>query len=439
MAEKSIETVADIITDTPVEVKKAESLKTLRPKKKKSKITEDTADQEIIKLEEDEKLSNKQEKEKNQRRGNNRIPKGGKNSSAYNTLNYRDLSGTSLVPGQRLFASFEDRLKGEQMPLEQRAALNLRASLDHNAQTIFTGTVKGRTKTINKKTGETIYLVTVNTDCNVSGYKGRIVRIPLSEFIAPICTFKDVRNGFDPDSATDSEICAYINSRKGSKIEFCVTYMDLDEPITGLVIGSRVKALTRRRRKFWYGKAKVEGHLNPVYVIDEGSCIDVNIVSVTQKGVFVEMFGVEAYIPLRELSHSYIETAKGHFETGQIISVIVTNIKRDDAQKISMEVSHKKAVPDPSAKFMAQYMPGDHDEGKIVRMYWDRDKQKTVYFVNIDDKFEIRCDIKKGIMVTPIVGDRVELEILDADINLEENVGKIWGRITHVDSFFARD
>ena len=104
-----------------------------------------------------------------------------------------------------------------------------------------------------------------------------------------------------------------------------------------------------------------------------------------------------------------------------------------------MEVSHKKTFEDPAPAFMAQYLPNDIVQGTVTRLFWDADKTKTVAFVNIDNKFEARCTMKGGVTRTPIVGDKVDVLIVDADIDLEKNVGKMWGIIIHIRSEFAYD
>lgn len=362
-----------------------------------------------------------------------------KKISAYNTLSYRDVSGTTLDPTKKLFLSFEDRLKGDEKPLKEIAVDKLRAGLEQNVQTIFKGTVEGSSYIVDPNTNKKTFFVLVNSNCNTEGYQGRIIRIRLEDFIAPSCT--DTRYGepFLVERASDAEINAYINSRKESEIEFCVTGMDLNKPYTGFVTGSRTMALARRRKKYWYGRTTIKGNPNPVFLLDEGSILDTRIVAVTYRGVFVEMYGLEAFIPLSELTHMYLENARTAFEVNGKLSVMITNIKRYPTGKITMEVSHKKTIENPAPSFMAQYRPNDVVQGIVTRLFWDAEKSKTIAFVNIDDKFEIRCTMKGGITRTPLVGDKVDVLIVDADIDLEKNTGKMWGLINHIRSEFALD
>lgn len=434
MAEqKKGKALADNKEKSPVQIKEAQTVKPSPMKKNTEKEAQ------MVKSSPTKKNTEKKAPPKEEPAKEKKPKKGKKKVSAFNTLNYRDLSGTSLDPSKKLFLSFQDRLKGDEKPLKEKALDKLKAGLEQNVQTIFKGTVEGSSYVLDPKTNKRAYFVLVNSNCNTDGYQGRIVRIRLEDFVAPTCTEPQYGENFNPETASETEIYAFINSRRESEIEFCVTAIDMDNPYTGFVTGSRAMALAKRRKKYWYGRMKIKGRPNPVFLLDEGSILDARVVAVTHKGVFVEMFGLEAFIPLQELSHLFVENARSCFEVNSKVPVVVSNIKRSSNGKISMEVSHKKTIEDPAPAFMAQYLPNDIVQGTVTRLFWDAEKTKTVAFVNIDNKFEARCTMKGGVTRIPIVGDKVDVLIVDADIDLEKNTGKMWGIITHIRSEFAYD
>lgn len=345
---------------------------------------------------------------------------------------YKNVSGSTIDPTKILFASYERKMQPKKESLEKQAADNLKKALEPGRRVIFKGIVDG--KSVKKDpNGKKIYFLHVNSDCNVPGFKGRIIRIKVDDFVAPLCTKDKPTNEFNPKTATEYEIQAYISSRQGSEIEFCVVDMDMSEPETGFVIGSRLPALEKRRATFWYGQTTMKGKSDKVFVIDEGSIVEAQIVSVTYGGVFFEAQGLEGFIPLRELSHREIDNAKGYFKTSSFINIKIFDMERTASGKLSFRASHKATFPNPAPKYMAQYMPGDEIYGvEIKRAYYNEKTRVSVYYADVEDKFWIRCTMAKDRDKDPIRGDRVNVIVKGKEVNLDENTGQIWGEILHV-------
>ena len=68
----------------------------------------------------------------------------------------------------------------------------------------------------------------------------------------------------------------------------------------------------------------------------EGSIAEARVVSVIRSGIFVDLFGVELFIPLKELSYQRIMDAKLYYQTGQ--RVLVKILKINASGKNTVEV-----------------------------------------------------------------------------------------------------
>ncbi len=87
-----------------------------------------------------------------------------------------------------------------------------------------------------------------------------------------------------------------LTKRLGAEVDYIVKGV---EPRTGLAAGSRLEAMVAKRREY-YGADRAGNRK-----IHEGVCAEDRIVSVIRAGIFVELFGLETYIPLRELSYQW--------------------------------------------------------------------------------------------------------------------------------------
>lgn len=355
-----------------------------------------------------------------------------KKRNPFNTISLRrDISGTSIDPSGILYVNYENKKKGRPKSMAERATENLMVSLDPRVATIFKGTVTGFSGAVDPTTQQPVYFAMVNSNCNVEGYPGRIIRIRLEDFIAPVCTRGDLGRVFDPSEKSDLEIKKYLSSRKGSEVEFVVTAMDEEDYANGYVLGSRKQAMKRRREKFWFGVARKKDGDELDFAISEGSKVESRIVAVTAVGVYCEIFGVELFIPLRELSYSHISTARGLFNPGDIMMLRLTNVERR-GKDIWVDASHKDTFPNPIPGFMKQYNKNDNLRGITTYTGFDTEKGRFYCYVRVDNKFEVRCRMKNEADHTPKVGQMVDFVVSDADIDVERNEGKMWGIINHI-------
>ena len=86
-----------------------------------------------------------------------------------------------------------------------------------------------------------------------------------------------------------------LTKRLGAEVDYIVKGID---PQSGVAVASRLEAMAAKRKEYYFGTDR-DGN-NILY---EGVCAEARIVSVIRAGIFVDLFGLEIYIPLRELSY----------------------------------------------------------------------------------------------------------------------------------------
>ena len=144
------------------------------------------------------------------------------------------------------------------------------------------------------------------------------------------------------------------------------------------------------------------------------------VVSVIRAGIFVDLFGVETYIPLRELSYQRMMDASTSFQPGQRILVKILTIDRSDRSHIRVTASAKRTQENPYEKALRRYSVGNRYVGTVSMV------DTTGVFVALDGGIDCLCSYpKRG---RPPRGARVTVRILG--INQESN--RIWGAITHI-------
>ena len=202
-----------------------------------------------------------------------------------------------------------------------------------------------------------------------------------------------------------------LTKRLGAEIDYIVKGV---EPRTGLAAGSRLEAMAAKRREY-YGADRAGNRQ-----IHEGVCAEARIVSVIRAGIFVELFGLETYIPLRELSYQRWMDAGLYFQAGQRVLVKVLEVDRSDRNNIRVTASVKQAGVNPYEKALRMYSVDSCYVGMVSMV------DINGVFVALDEGVDCLCSYpKRG---RPPRGARVTVRILG--INRESN--RIWGAITHI-------
>ncbi len=230
------------------------------------------------------------------------------------------------------------------------------------------------------------------------------VIIPVEELIEPPQDYR----GMQPE-----DVMLYLlQKRLGAEVDYIVKGVDTDAK---LAVASRLEAMHAKRRQYYYGTDN-DGN-NFIYA---GVCAEVRVVSVIRAGMFVELFGVETYIPLRELSYQRWMDATGHFQSGQRTIVKILDVDRSDRNNIRVTASVKQASENPYEKALRRYTVGNRYVGTVSMV------DTNGVFVALDGGIDCLCSYpKRG---RPPRGVRVTVRILG--VNHESN--RVWGAITHI-------
>ena len=203
-----------------------------------------------------------------------------------------------------------------------------------------------------------------------------------------------------------------LTKRLGAEVDYIVKGID---PKSGIAAASRLEAMRARRKEMYFGTDR-DGN-NRIYA---GVCAEARVVSAIRAGIFIDLFGVESYIPLKELSYQRWMDAAAHFQPGQRILVKVLDVDRSDRGHVRVSASVKQAGENPYEKALRRYSVGNRYVGTVSMV------DVNGVFVALDGGIDCLCSYPmRG---RPPRGARVTVRILG--INHETN--RIWGAITHI-------
>ena len=203
-----------------------------------------------------------------------------------------------------------------------------------------------------------------------------------------------------------------LQKRLGSEIDYVVKGVDSN---TGLAVGSRKEAMLNKRRHYYLNLTR-EG----TYRVYEGLVCEARVVSVIPEGIFVDVFGVDVYIPLRELSYTRIPDAMGYFEPGDRILVKITKLDRSDPKNIYVAASVKQVASNPTDKALEKIDVGGNYAGTVTMI------DQGGIFVQLDMGAECRCKFPPR--ARPPIDARVIVSIDGVSMETKS----VWGKITYV-------
>ena len=199
-----------------------------------------------------------------------------------------------------------------------------------------------------------------------------------------------------------------VTRRLGAEVDYVVNRIFYDEMIA---FASRLDAMQIKRKRFYRGG---EGAL-----VHEGVRAEARVVSVIRAGIFVDVFGVETFIPLRELSYQRIGNAMSQFKAGDRVIVKILSVENKDLNNIKIQASVKQASINPYDFALKKYSVGNRYVGTVSMV------DKNGVFVALDGGVDCLCRFPaRG---RPMKGARATVQILGID----EKSNRIWGIITH--------
>ena len=203
-----------------------------------------------------------------------------------------------------------------------------------------------------------------------------------------------------------------LQKRLGSEIDYVVKGVDSN---TGLAVGSRKEAMINKRRHYYLNLTR-EG----TYRVYEGLVCEARVMSVIPEGIFVDIFGIDVYIPLRELSYTRIPDAMGYFEPGDRILVKITKLDRSDPKNIYVAASVKQVASNPTDKALEKIDVGGNYAGTVTMI------EPNGIFVQLDMGAECRCKFPPR--ARPPIDARVIVSIDGVSMETKS----VWGKIIYV-------
>ena len=164
----------------------------------------------------------------------------------------------------------------------------------------------------------------------VVDYKGYRIIIPMSEMI-----FGFQKSYLGPiDFAEQATRCnKLLNNMLGAEIDFIVKGIDSK---TRSVVASRKDAMLKKRKTFY-----METDANGAYKVYDGRIVQARVLAVAEKGIRIEVFGVECSIMSRHLSWEWIGDARDHYSTGDEILVRILSVDRENVENINIKADVK--------------------------------------------------------------------------------------------------
>ena len=171
-------------------------------------------------------------------------------------------------------------------------------------------------------------------------YKNFRVVIPITEMM--INLVEDETHNYGELSLRQNKI---VNTMLGCEIDFIIKGLDSKERS---IVASRKDAMLKKRQIFYFDQ---DSSGTPKVYPDR--VVQARVISVAEKVVRAEIFGVETSIPARDLSFDWLGDARERFHVGDHILVRIQEVKSEDLEHISVRANVKSVEGDTSKANLA--------------------------------------------------------------------------------------
>lgn len=171
-------------------------------------------------------------------------------------------------------------------------------------------------------------------------YKNFRVVIPITEMM--INLVEDETHNYGELSLRQNKI---VNTMLGCEIDFIIKGLDSKERS---IVASRKDAMLKKRQIFYFDQ---DSSGTPKVYPDR--VVQARVISVAEKVVRAEIFGVEISIPARDLSFDWLGDARERFHVGDHILVRIQEVKAEDPEHISVRADVKSVEGDTSKANLA--------------------------------------------------------------------------------------
>ena len=171
-------------------------------------------------------------------------------------------------------------------------------------------------------------------------YKNFRVVIPITEMM--INLVEDETHNYGELSLRQNKI---VNTMLGCEIDFIIKGLDSKERS---IVASRKDAMLKKRQIFYFDQ---DSSGTPKVYPDR--VVQARVISVAEKVVRAEIFGVETSIPARDLSFDWLGNARERFHVGDHILVRIQEVKAEDPEHISVRADVESVEGDTSKANLA--------------------------------------------------------------------------------------
>ena len=171
-------------------------------------------------------------------------------------------------------------------------------------------------------------------------YKNFRVVIPITEMM--INLVEDETHNYGELSLRQNKI---VNTMLGCEIDFIIKGLDSKERS---IVASRKDAMLKKRQIFYFDQ-----NSSGTPKVYQDRVVQARVISVAEKVVRAEIFGVETSIPARDLSFDWLGDARERFHVGDHILVRIQEVKADDPEHISVRADVKSVEGDTSKANLA--------------------------------------------------------------------------------------
>ena len=171
-------------------------------------------------------------------------------------------------------------------------------------------------------------------------YKNFRVVIPITEMM--INLVEDETHNYGELSLRQNKI---VNTMLGCEIDFIIKGLDSKERS---IVASRKDAMLKKRQIFYFDQ---DSSGTPKVYPDR--VVQARVISVAEKVVRAEIFGVETSIPAKDLSFDWLGDARERFHVGDHILVRIQEVKAEDPDHISVRADVKSVEGDTSKANLA--------------------------------------------------------------------------------------
>lgn len=175
---------------------------------------------------------------------------------------------------------------------------------------------------------------------------------------------KEIKGGFSVKiSASTSGFCPYSQMDR-KRIDNAVDYVGKKFDFIVIEYGENGRKIVLSRRPL-LEKIEEEKKSALKDSLQKGMTVQGIVTSVRDFGAFVDIGGVQALLPVSEMTWGRVEDTRSLYKPGDTIEAVIINL---DWENDRVTLSFKDTLPDPWNEVVRKYIEGSIHKGKVSRL-----------------------------------------------------------------------